>query len=150
MRNRWLVIMVVVMAFGVGLAAHQILVPDIEAQQRALFRSFEELERLGAYVIGADGENLGRIARSGSDALGNKYGAGSPYKSDGLFNRYSKYGSEYSSTSAFSKYATNPPKVVVKVGSDVYQVGVLTTNRYIHTQGQRINPHLLRAWLDSQ
>ncbi len=101
MRNRWLVIMVVVMAFGVGLAAHQILVPDIEAQQRALFRSFEELERLGAYVIGADGENLGRIARSGSDALGNKYGAGSP---SGSYRKADEITSSECSSSRYHSY----------------------------------------------
>lgn len=150
MRNRWITLTTMALAFSIGLAAHQILVPDIEARQRALFRDFEELERLGAYVIGANGENLGRIARSGSNALGNEYEAGSPYKSDGLFNPYSKYGSRYSSTSAFNKHATNPPRVAVKVGNDVHIVGVLTVNRYIATQGQRINPHLLRAWLESQ
>ncbi len=150
MRNQWLALATIAMTFGLGSAAHQILVPDIEARQRALFRDFEELERLDAYVIGADGENLGRIARSGSNALGNRYDAGSPYKSDGLFNPHSKYGSKYSSTSAFNKYATDPPKVVVKVGNEGHIVGVLTTNRYFATQGQRINPHLLRAWLDSQ
>jgi len=150
MRNRWLGVAVIALVFEAGFATHQLLVPDIEARQRALFRDFEELERLGAYVIGADGENLGRIARNGPNALGNKYDAGSPYKHNGLFNPYSKYGSQYSSTSAFNKYATDPPKVVVKMGSDLYLVGVLTTNRYLATQGQRINPHLLRAWLESQ
>lgn len=150
MRALWITVITATLAVGVGLAAHQISVPDIETHQRALFRSFEELERMGAYVIGADGKFLGKIARTGSDALGNEYGAGSRYKSDGLFNPYSKYGDQYSSNSAFNKYASDPPKVVVKVGEDIYVVGVLTTNRYLSTRGQRINPHLLRAWLESQ
>jgi hypothetical protein len=134
-----------------GFTLWQVLVPDMEARQKALFEGFYELERLGAYVVGEDGEMLGKISKGWSqDSLGNEYGAGSEYKTDGLFNKYSKYGSSYSSTSAFNDYATNPPKILVKKDGGVYLVGVLTTNPYAPTRGQRVNPYLLRAWLKSR
>lgn len=98
-----------------GFAYYQVTVPDIEARQKALYDGFDELQRLGAYVVGEDGKMLGKISKGlGSDSLGNEYGAGSEYKSDGLFNPYSKYGSPYSSTSAFNSYATNHPRFYVR------------------------------------
>lgn len=134
-----------------GFAYYQVTVPDIEARQKALYDGFAELERLGAYVVGEDGEMLGKISKGLSkDSLGNEYGAGSEYKSDGLFNSYSKYGSPYRSTSAFNEYATNPPRILIKKDGDTYSVGVLTTNALARTKGQRINPYLLRAWLKSK
>jgi hypothetical protein len=43
--------------------------------------------------------------------LNNPYGAGSPYKGDGLMNPYSQYGSPYSSKSWANPYATDAPKL---------------------------------------
>jgi hypothetical protein len=40
------------------------------------------------------------------DCLNNPYGAGSPYKPDGLMNPYSRYGSPYSNDSWTNPYAT--------------------------------------------
>ena len=61
------------------------------------------------------------------DSLANPYGAGSPYKTDGLMNPYSEYGSKYSSKSWTNPYATNTPKLYDSQGN--YR-GKLSTNRY--------------------
>jgi hypothetical protein len=42
-----------------------------------------------------------------TNCLDNPYGAGSPYKSDGLMNPYSQYGSKYSNKSWTNPYATD-------------------------------------------
>lgn len=59
--------------------------------------------------------------------LNNPYGAGSPYKSDGLMNPYSEYGSAYSNKSWNNPYATNAPKVYDQQGN--YR-GRLSSNPY--------------------
>lgn len=50
-------------------------------------------------------------------SLANPYGAGSPYKADGLMNPYSQYGSPYSSTSWRNPYATDTPKLYDSQGN---------------------------------
>lgn len=59
--------------------------------------------------------------------LDNPYGAGSPYRTDGLMNPYSRYGSEYSNQSWRNPYATNAPRIYDENGE--YR-GRLSTNRY--------------------
>ncbi len=59
--------------------------------------------------------------------LDNKFGAGNPYKSDGLMNPYSQYGSPYSSKSWTNPYATDAPKLYDQEGN--YR-GRLSTNPY--------------------
>lgn len=133
-----------------GFTAYQISVPDIETSSRSIFRGFDELERLGAYVVSADGEKLGNISKGlRREDLGNEVGAGSPHKTDGLFNEYSRYGSPYRQESAFNDNASRPPAVVFVHDGDIYSVGLLTTNGSARTRGQRINPYLLKAWLKS-
>jgi hypothetical protein len=61
------------------------------------------------------------------NSLSNRYGAGSPYKTDGLMNPYSPYGSRYSNQSWRNPYATNAPKIY---GSDGTYHGRLSANRY--------------------
>jgi len=61
------------------------------------------------------------------DSLANPYGAGSPYKSDGLMNPYSQYGSPYSSKSWRNPYATDTPKLYDSQGN--YR-GKLSSNPY--------------------
>ncbi len=61
------------------------------------------------------------------DSLSNPYGAGSPYKPDGLMNQYSRYGSPYSNDSWRNPYATNTPKIYSSRGYH----GRLSTNRYL-------------------
>ena len=61
------------------------------------------------------------------NCLDNPYGAGSPYKADGLMNPYSKNGSRYSNDSWTNPYATNAPKIYDQNGN--YK-GRLSTNPY--------------------
>ena len=51
------------------------------------------------------------------NCLDNPYGAGSPYKADGLMNPYSEYGSPYSNKSWNNPYATDAPKLVDQDGN---------------------------------
>lgn len=59
--------------------------------------------------------------------LNNPYGAGSPYKPDGLMNPYSQYGSPYSNKSWTNPYATDAPKLYDSQGN--YR-GRLSSNPY--------------------
>ena len=61
------------------------------------------------------------------NCINNPYGAGSPYKSNGLMNPYSQYGSPYSNKSHTNPYATNAPKVYDSNGN--YK-GRLSNNPY--------------------
>lgn len=61
------------------------------------------------------------------NCLNNPYGAGSPYKSDGLMNPYSQYGSPYSNKSWTNPYATDAPKLYDSQGN--YR-GRLSANPY--------------------
>ncbi len=61
------------------------------------------------------------------DCLNNPYGAGSPYKPDGLLNPHSEYGSPYSNKSWSNPYATDAPKIYDSQGN--YK-GRLSTNPY--------------------
>lgn len=61
------------------------------------------------------------------NSLSNPYGAGSPYKADGLMNPYSQYGSRYSNKSWTNPYATDAPKIYSDDGT--YH-GRLSTNKY--------------------
>jgi len=62
-----------------------------------------------------------------SNCIDNPYGAGSPYKSDGLMNPYSEQGSKYSNKSWTNPYATDAPKLYDSQGK--YR-GKLSTNKY--------------------
>ena len=63
----------------------------------------------------------------GQDCLDNPYGAGNPYKQDGLMNQNSQYGSQYSNKSWTNPYATDTPKIYDKQGN--YR-GKLSSNPY--------------------
>lgn len=62
-----------------------------------------------------------------TNCVNNPYGAGSPYKSDGLMNPYSQYGSRYSNKSWTNPYAIDAPKLYDSQGN--YH-GRLSTNPY--------------------
>lgn len=62
-----------------------------------------------------------------SNCLNNPYGAGNPYKPDGLMNPYSQYGSQYSNKSWTNPYATDAPKLYDENGN--YH-GKLSSNPY--------------------
>lgn len=59
--------------------------------------------------------------------LNNPYGAGSPYKADGLNNAYSPNGNPYSNKSPSNPYATDAPKLYDSQGN--YR-GRLSNNPY--------------------
>src|ERR1700682_721358 len=59
--------------------------------------------------------------------LTSPYGAGNPYKSDGLMNPYSPYGSPYSNKSDTNPYATDAPWLYDNLGN--YK-GRLSNNPY--------------------
>lgn len=61
------------------------------------------------------------------NCLNNPYGAGSPYKADGLMNPYSQYGSQYSNKSWTNPNATDAPKLYDSNGN--YR-GKLSSNPY--------------------
>jgi hypothetical protein len=61
------------------------------------------------------------------NCLNNPYGAGSRYKSDGLMNPNSRYGSKYSNDSWRNPHATNAPKIYDQNGN--YR-GKLSSNKY--------------------
>ena len=50
------------------------------------------------------------------NCINNPYGAGNPYKVDGLMNSYSLYGSPYSNRSWTDPFATEPPKIYDRQG----------------------------------
>lgn len=62
-----------------------------------------------------------------SRCLNNPYGAGSPYKANGLMNPYSQNGSTYSNKSWTNPYATNAPRIYDSQGN--YR-GRLSVNKY--------------------
>ena len=61
------------------------------------------------------------------NCINNPYGAGNPYKVDGLMNPYSLYGSPYSNRSWTNPFATEPPKIYDRQGN--YR-GRLSTNPF--------------------
>ena len=67
------------------------------------------------------------VNRYDPNSLANPYGAGSPYKADGLMNPYSQYGSRYSNKSWRNPYATDAPKLYDQQGN--YR-GKLSKNQY--------------------
>jgi hypothetical protein len=67
------------------------------------------------------------VSRYDPASLANPYGAGNPYKGDGLMNPYSLYGSPYSNKSWTNPYATDAPKLYDSQGN--YR-GKLSTNRF--------------------
>lgn len=67
------------------------------------------------------------FGRYDPNSLSNPYGAGSPYKADGLMNPYSQYGSKYSNKSWTNPYATDAPKLHDSSGR---YLGRFSTNPY--------------------
>ena len=67
-----------------------------------------------------------RVSPSSPNSLANPYGAGSRYRSNGLYNPYSAYGSRYSNRSWRNPNATQAPKLY---SGGKYR-GRLSKNRY--------------------
>lgn len=81
---------------------------------------------VGVFLLGQAGTALAQCPYD-PRCLNNPYGAGSPYKADGLMNPYSRYGSPYSNESWTNPYATNAPRLYDSEGN--YR-GRLSTNPY--------------------
>lgn len=77
-------------------------------------------------ALGAS-EAQAQICPYDPSCLNNPYGAGSPYKPDGLMNPYSQNGSPYSNRSWNNPYATDAPRIYDQQGN--YR-GRLSTNPY--------------------
>ncbi|MSU70450.1 MAG: hypothetical protein EXS39_06700 [Opitutaceae bacterium] len=61
------------------------------------------------------------------NSLNNPYGAGSPYKADGIKNPFSKNGSPYSNQSSTNPFATEAPKLYDANGN---YLGKLSANKH--------------------
>lgn len=74
-------------------------------------------------------EYLGQLSADpfNPNSLSNPFGAGNPYKADGLNNPFSRYGNPYSNQSATNPYATEAPKLYDSNGN--YR-GKLSSNPY--------------------
>jgi hypothetical protein len=62
-----------------------------------------------------------------SDSTSNPFGAGSPFKTDGLNDLFSPYGSPFSNQSATNPFATNAPRLYDQQGNNR---GRLSANQY--------------------
>jgi len=72
-------------------------------------------------------EKAGNCSKFDPDCINNPYGAGSPYKQNGVNNPFSDRGSPYSNNSANNPYATDAPKLYDENGN--YR-GQLSNNPY--------------------
>lgn len=77
--------------------------------------------------LGAYSANPYVVTPYSPNSLSNPYGAGNPYRADGLLNPYSPYGNPYSNRSWSNPYATEAPKIYGRGGT---YYGRLSTNRY--------------------
>ena len=62
-------------------------------------------------------DDLGELSANpfNPDSTSNPFGAGSPYKPDGLNNPFSPYGSPFSNQSATNPFATDAPRLLVRL-----------------------------------
>ena len=74
-------------------------------------------------------EDLGELSANpyNPDSTSNPFGAGSPFKSDGINNPFSPYGSPFSNQSATNPFATDAPRLYDQQGN--YR-GKLSANPY--------------------
>lgn len=72
-------------------------------------------------------EKVGNCSKYDPDCIHNPYGAGSPYKQNGINNPFSERGSPYSNGSANNPYATDAPGLFDQNGN--YR-GRLSSNPY--------------------
>lgn len=104
---------------------------QLRERQLWLFRNLVETQMIktfsSAVLITFIASSALAVCPYDYDCLDNPYGAGSPYKSDGLMNPYSSSGSPYSNESWTNPYATNAPKIYDQNGN--YR-GQLSSNPY--------------------
>jgi hypothetical protein len=80
-------------------------------------------------AVPAWAEDLGELSANpyNPDSTSNSFGAGSPFKADGLNNPFSPYGSPFSNQSTTNPFATDAPRLYDQQGN--YR-GKLSTNPY--------------------
>jgi hypothetical protein len=90
-------------------------------------------------LFGGDGHKvfLGCLNCSASSqgSVCNKYGAGSKYDANSIWNKYGNFGSKYSQDSPWNKYSSSAPIIVDKDGKSY---GYFSTNKY-HPDRTRIS-----------
>lgn len=97
-------------------------------------------------LIAHDGQFLGQLTCSGSKAVGNRFSTyGSRYSSTSIWNAYSTYGSKYSSQSPFNAYTSTPPALY---NDDNDRVAYVSLNKYL--SGKVISPWVLEDTLRDQ
>jgi hypothetical protein len=139
-RSALVCLVLTALATGSGAKSSPVVVGD---------RSWDELERLNAYVLGDGNFFLGEITRNpyGQRSLANENTYGSPLRRDGLFNKIGRFGSTISSTSAFNNLAADPPEIVYEKNGKLVRVGYLTVNEIHKSISERYNSNKLRVWL---
>ena len=71
---------------------------------------------------------IGSIANKfSSDSIANEFGWGNKFKSDSIMNEFGRFGSNFSSYSAFNSFASTPP-IIVNQNNEF--VGYLTVNNF--------------------
>ena len=67
--------------------------------------------------LSAHAEDLGELSANpyNPDSTSNPFGAGSPFKPDGINNPFSPYGSPFSNQSATNPFATDAPRLLVRL-----------------------------------
>ena len=62
-------------------------------------------------------EDLGELSANpyNPESTSNPFGAGNPFKSDGINNPFSPYGSPYSNQSATNPFATDAPRLLARL-----------------------------------
>lgn len=87
------------------------ILAQLYAEQAQETKAFD-----GSYLIGEDGQLLGKITDNAydTDSILNEYGPyGSEYSTTSIFNPYSQYGSEYGAYSINNPYCSTPPKLFI-------------------------------------
>ncbi|GAB1351397.1 hypothetical protein MASR1M12_01270 [Erysipelotrichia bacterium] len=104
---------------------------------------------LALYLYSDDGKNLflGNLTTAANDTNGvfNRYGDyGSEYKNSSIWYSYGAYGSSTGQYSAFNLYSHHPPKIINQDGK---VVGYLSKNKFLTTTLPIIDPANLKATL---
>lgn len=84
---------------------------------------------LSLIPLSAQAEYLGQLSENlyAPDSTANPFGAGSPFKPDGINNQFSHYGSPFSNQSATNPFITDAPRLYDQQGN--YR-GKLSANPY--------------------
>lgn len=96
-----------------------------------------------SFIIANDGQFLGKLCLNIYDpeSILNRYSLyGSQYSTTSINNKYSMYGSRYSSLSPFNPYTSTPPTIYLRGN----KAGMLSVNNYL--QGS-VDPNQIQEWM---